>query len=240
MLGDEAAGIISADRFSSYKAMTADGRFRVAYCWAHVRRDFVELIPQKCHRKWAIDWIDRIAFIYKLNDQRVAALNTGNMLAFQIANQTLAYQLCLFALCFTVQAMAADVYSEKQLEILRSLESHWKGLTVFHEYPEVPMDNNQAERELRGLVVGRKCYYGSGAVWSGELAAKLYSIFRTLNIWRINPQAWLTSYLDTCAKAGGNAPAAAHLFLPWNMDAARKRELGIGARDSIEFPPLTG
>ena len=46
--------------------------------------------------------------------------------------------------------------------------NHWQGLTLFVEDPDLPMDNNQAERALRGPVVGRKNYYGSGAQWSGE------------------------------------------------------------------------
>lgn len=233
-LGEEASGIISADRFLSYKAMTKDGRFKVAFCWAHVRRDFVELIPQIKHRAWAVKWIDRIAYLYKLNDERVEALARKNMLAFQIAHQNLAYQLCLFALTYTVEMMATDVMSEKQLDVLKALESHWEGLTIFYEYPEIPMDNNFAERELRGMVVGRKNYYGSGAVWSAELAAKLYSIFRTLNIWRINPQAWLTKYLDACAHAGGKAPKEAAQFLPWNMPTELRHELAIVSKASAE------
>lgn len=129
---------------------------------------------------------------------------------------------------FTLQAMAAaDVYSDKQIAVLKALETHWHGLTVFHEYPEVPMDNNPAERELRGLVVGRKNYYGSGAVWSGELAAKLYSIFRTLKIWGVNSQSWMNAYLDACAAERCAAPKNAARFLPWNMDPELRRELTI-------------
>lgn len=37
----------------------------------------------------------------------------------------------------------------------------WPGLTVFLDNPEVPLDNNAAERALRGVVVGRKNHYGS-------------------------------------------------------------------------------
>jgi transposase len=49
-------------------------------------------------------------------------------------------------------------------KVLESLGNHWTGLTVFVEHPEVPMDNNTAEWVQRGPVVGRKNYYGSGAV----------------------------------------------------------------------------
>ena len=85
----------------------------------------------------------------------------------------------------------------------------------------VPMDNNQAERALRGPVVGRKNYYGSGAQWSGELSAALFSLFHTLERWRINPRTWLTEYLNACAVAGGRVPADFQRFLPWNRRAAR-------------------
>ncbi len=63
---------------------------------------------------------------------------------------------------------------------LESLQQHWQGLTVFVDHPDVPMDNNTAERMQRGPVVGRKNCYGSGAQWSGRLAAILFSLFQTL------------------------------------------------------------
>ena len=59
---------------------------------------------------------------------------------------------------------------------------HWHGLSLFVELPAIPMDNNSSERALRNPVVGRKNYYGSGACWSGGLAADLFSIFTTLEM----------------------------------------------------------
>ena len=79
------------------------------------------------------------------------------------------------------------------------------------------MDNNRTERTQRGPVVGRKNYYGSGALWSGKLAAMLFSVFSTLKLHGINPRQWLTRYLDACAAAGGKAPENVADFLPWNM-----------------------
>jgi len=97
------------------------------------------------------------------------------------------------------------------------LGDHWTGLTVFVEHPEVPLDNNTVERTQRGPVVGRKNYYGSGAVWSGRLAAMLFSLFQTLSLWGINPRLWLTAYLTACAEAGGKAPEDLPAFLPWHL-----------------------
>jgi hypothetical protein len=108
-------------------------------------------------------------------------------------------------------------------KVLESLREHWPGLTVFVDHPEVPMDNNTAERSERGPVVGRKNYYGSGAVWSGRLAAMLFSLFQTLALWGINPRLWLTAYLRACAQAGGQAPARPDALLPWNLSEDQRR-----------------
>jgi transposase len=82
---------------------------------------------------------------------------------------------------------AASLHPARQ-KVLESLGDHWTGLTVFVEHPEVPMDNNTAERAQRGPVVGRKNYYGSGAVWAGRLAATMFSLLRTLCLWGLNPR----------------------------------------------------
>jgi hypothetical protein len=109
-------------------------------------------------------------------------------------------------------------------KVLKSLKTHWEGLTVFVDHAEVPMDNNTAERDQRGPVVGRKNYYGSGAEWSGRLAAMLFSLFQTLSLAELNPHLWLTAYLNECAAAGGQAPADAAGFLPWNLTDDQKRD----------------
>jgi len=71
-------------------------------------------------------------------------------------------------------------------KVLTSLQEHWAGLTLFVADPRIPMDNNISERRLRGPALGRKNYYGSGAAWSGCLAAMLFSILATLQLWQIS------------------------------------------------------
>ena len=86
------------------------------------------------------------------------------------------------------------------------------------------MDNNAAERSLRGPVVGRKGFFGSGSVKSARLAAALFSILHTLQLHRIDPHKWLSSYLQACAQAGNRPPPQLERFLPWGMDPARRED----------------
>ncbi len=84
------------------------------------------------------------------------------------------------------------------------------------------MDNNESERRLRNPVVGRKNYYGSGAIWSGMLAPMAFSIFQTLLIDHVNPAGFLRAYFEACAAHGGQPPENLQAFLPWNLPAEQK------------------
>ena len=109
---------------------------------------------------------------------------------------------------------------------LESLHEHWVGLTRFVDDPRIPMDNNTSEQRARGPAVARKNFYGSGSLWSGQQAAAMFSILATLSLWKLNPRRWLTWYFEHCAAAGGKVPADIQRFLPWNLDAAKRSELG--------------
>ena len=113
-------------------------------------------------------------------------------------------------------------------KVLTSLQEHWSGLTPFVDDARIPMDNNLSERRLRGPALGRKNYYGSGALWSGRLAATLFSLLATLKLWQINARLWLSWYLQSCAEAGGKVPNDIELFLPWNLSEDRRAKLRMG------------
>ncbi len=73
-------------------------------------------------------------------------------------------------------------------------------------WAHVSLDNNASERALRGAALARKNFYGSGAFWSGRLAATMLSLLATLRHWKLSPMKWLTAYFECCAAAGGKAP----------------------------------
>jgi transposase len=158
--------------------------------------------------------------LYDCNDRRLEAPRTTPL--FTERDQEI--RRCVAAMDHQrEQELAQPELHPARRKVLESLRQHWSGLTVFVEHPEVPMDNNTAERAERGPVVGRKNYYGSGAVWSGRLAAMLFSLFQTLALWGINPRVWLTAYLTACAESGGQAPAQPEALLPWNLSEEQRR-----------------
>jgi transposase len=227
-------GILSVDRYSAYKAMlqVKEGKIILAFCWAHVRRDFVEVERSwPGEAVWAVAWVERIAVLYHCNDERLEALESDK----DVAGKQKQLQQQVQAMAEQAEKELSDpqIHPARQ-KVLVSLLNHWDGLTVFVEHPEVPMDNNQVERTLRGPAMGRKNFWGSGAVWAGELAAMLFSVFATLRLWNLNPRVWLTEYLQACARAGGQAPKESDEFLPWKMTEERRKEWSMTGKSESE------
>jgi transposase len=223
-LGPDARGIMVVDRYKAYQVIdqVKRGLIVLAFCWAHVRRDFLAVARTWSDQEsWALAWLEGIGKVYALNDARLEVQQ--DPAAFAAADAAL--RGAVTALGTQGEAELADTkLHPARRKVLESLGDHWTGLTVFVEHPEVPMDNNTAERVQRGPVVGRKNYYGSGAVWAGQLAAMMFSLFQTLSLWNIQPRLWLTAYLEACAQAGGQAPPDLESFLPWNLSAERRAE----------------
>jgi transposase len=219
--GEDSAGILNVDRYSAYKAMSKTNHIKLAFCWSHVRRDFLKAAqgwPE--YVSWAMQWVEDIGELYHLNAQRLATpaealKRTQAQQRLQNAIQQMAHK--------RDQQLAQTPLPAVKKSILNSLKNHWKGLTRFVEHPHIPMDNNTAERALRGPVVGRKNYYGSAVQWSGMLAAIMFSICQTLRLFNINPQVWLTQYFQACAENGGNVPQNIQTFLPWKLSEQKKQ-----------------
>lgn len=216
--------ILMVDRLSSYKAMTPvkEGLILLAFCWAHVRRDFIAAAKSFPELKpWALEWLKWIRQAYRCNRDRLTHLNRPEFAKPDAELRAAMEQM---------KTRAAEQLSDPKLrqpcrKVLVSLQEHWTGLTRFVDDARVPMDNNASERSLRGAALGRKNYYGSNAEWSGRLAMMLFSIFATLPKWNINPRTWLRWYLDACATAGGKAPADIQPYLPWNMPEAERQKM---------------
>lgn len=74
---------------------------------------------------------------------------------------------------------------------VRYMRDRWAGLTRFLDDPGVPLDNNAAERALRGPVVGRKNHYSSRSLRGTRLAALFYTLCETAKLAGVDPHAYL-------------------------------------------------
>ena len=117
---------------------------------------------------------------------------------------------------------------------LATLDREWDGLIAHRDYPMVSLDNNKAERQIRGPVVTRKNACGSHNGETAANAAMIWTVTATAAMAGLNILTYLTAYLDECGRNGGRplTGQALERFLPWN---ASPEDLGTWAQ-----PPPSG
>lgn len=213
--------ILNVDRYSAYKTL-AD-TIQLAYCWSHVRRDFINILIRYPHKKalvtWANKWIKWIGQLYALNKQRLAVRN--DPVRFEKKQQELQQAV------LNMQKRSQEKYAlPEQQKIMTSLQNHWQGLTLFVDNPDIPMDNNIAERMLRMPVIGRKNYYGNHSEFGGLFSAMMFTFSQTCILHRINPYAYLKYYLTECARIDG-VPQNLEQFMPHRLRKFGPKELFI-------------
>ncbi len=185
--------IFVTDRYAAY--LSACGL--IAFCWAHVRRDFLGLQIKYPNDsilyEWCQQWLDLIKDLYRINRLRLANVNQSE--CFE------GYQKQLENLTHKMETIQNKTYRHPLMaKQTTSMRKHWDGLTLFVNFHEIPMDNNLAERELRGPVIGRKSFYGTHSDRATRSTAILYSIIATAKKHKCNLQHYFKDYLTVCAK----------------------------------------
>ncbi len=208
--------LLSSDFYTVYQSLGRLDGVDNLWCWSHIRRYFVR--AGDAHPElsaWTADWVERIAALYVAHTAMAAAApaspaHTRATAQFCAALNTIDAQR-------TAQTTHPDLLHPAAAKVLATLDREWDGLARHREFPELALDNNHSERALRGPVVVRKNYYGSGSVVSAQLAGRVWTITATAQRAGLNPLAYLRAYLHECARAGGTAPTGEALtrFLPW-------------------------
>jgi transposase len=224
--------VISSDFYTVYSSAGKKTDALVnLYCWAHVRRHFVragDANPVQL-TYWTNTWLQLIRDLYRAHDELTAAWHEDTAPAPADATTTTArLQAAYTAWDAAITAidtarttqMAAPGLQEPAKKALATLDREWEGLTAHRDYPMIGLDNNKAERTIRGPVVSRKNARGSHNAGSARLAATVWTVTATAQLAGLNVLTWLTAYLDACGRNHGKPLSGPDLqrFLPWNAD----------------------
>ena len=221
------AVFLVCDRYVAYIKMARelDAQVILCWCWVHQRRDFIECAAgQKNLTQWCQQWVGRFASICRLNKARLKHYDPALQQqgpTFDAAQAPL--KKAVEELFAQAEAELADLPAKaRQGKALRSLIKHREGLSVFLEHPQVPLDNNAAERAFRGAVIGRRLSFGSDSRRGADHTATMYSVVGTLALNGIDILRWLEAWLAACAENGGDPPGDLSPWLPWTMSEERK------------------
>lgn len=180
-------GIVMADGYGAYTALSRTGPgFTLAHCWAHVRRKFIEIennFPKACGEILAL-----IGKLYGVEQQVPGATEESLRLRAKIRSE----QSRPIVRDIHAWVLAQTPLPQSGLgQAIQYMGGMWNGLTRFLEDPRIPLDNNHAERGLRGVVLGRKNHYGSRSKRGTEVAGLFYSLMESAKLTGVEPKSYL-------------------------------------------------
>jgi transposase len=191
-------GIAVTDGYSAYKALeAAEPKLQLAHCWAHVRRKFLE--ADDAYPELSDHAVKQIGKLFKIerdvpragpgaSDDEIQEILELRRRLRREKSKLIIDELLKWA----IKNDGAVLPKSKMGKAISYMLKLWKGLTRFLDDPRIPLDNNAAERALRGVVVGRKNHYGSKSKRGTEVAAIFYTLFETAKLSQVDPRAYVT------------------------------------------------
>lgn len=195
-------GVIVADGYQVYESLARDGpNLDLANCWAHVRRKFADLrnhFPKECARILKL-----IRELYDIEDKIEGPFPGDADAQSQRLKLRKEHSEPILE---EIKAWASTVCALPRSDLGKSVRyilKRWQGLTRFLEDGRIPLDNNAAERSLRGPVVGRKVHYGSKSKRGTEVAAIFYTLFESAKLCGVEPVSYVREAMNRALNGGG-------------------------------------
>ena len=202
-------GYLHADGYAGYEKLFGGGKISEVACLAHVRRKFFDL-HKASGSLIAKEAIERIAALYGIEKQiRKKPPDIKQQIRHKQA-RPLFEELQAW---LTLQLNKIPAKSALAGAIRYGI-TRLKRLEVYLSDGRLSIDNNAAERSVRGIALGRKNFMFYGSDRGGDRAAAAYTLLETAKLNGINPQAYLTWVLDTIADHPINRIDE---LLPWNF-----------------------
>ena len=206
-------GILHADGYAGFNAIFETGSVIEAACWAHVRRKFFDVHVANAS-PIAKEALDKIAALYAIESQIKGWPPDERRQTRQYHAAPLIAELKAW-LDSTLQKLSGK---SELAGAMRYALSRWKALTNYIHDGRTSIDNNAAERSIRGIALGRKNYLFAGSDNGGNRAAAIYSLIETCKLNTIDPEAYLR---DILARIPDHKINRIDELLPWNWQAAQ-------------------
>ncbi|ASG24338.1 IS66 family transposase [Nitrospirillum viridazoti] len=213
------SGVIQADAYTGYEALTRPSGLVPpgivppgivhAACWAHARRHLYDQY-EKTKSPIAEEALRRIGRLYEVE----AAITGLSAEQRRDVRQQLAVPI-LDDLKPWLEAQQRRLSAKNTLgKAIGYALKRWNALALYVADGRIAIDNNPAERSLRGIAITRKNFLFLGSEAGGDRAALLYSVLETAKLNGLDPEAYLADVLDRMAK--GHPINRLAELLPWN------------------------
>jgi len=207
------AGVLQVDGYGGFKRLAgerADQSIRLAFCWAHMRRDFFQF-HASTKSPLAAEVLTRVAALYAIEAEIRGQPAEHRRRIRQERSRPIVEALHDWLLDHVDRVSGASDLAKA----IRYAIRHWPGLVAFLADGRIEMDSNTVERAIRPHTLTRK-----NALFAGsDAGARHWSIAMTLiqsaKMNGVDPMAWLTDVLERVV-SGRTKAHELHTLLPWN------------------------
>ncbi len=189
VLGEEFTGALTCDFYAAYNFYEGEKQ----RCWVHLIRDLKALVEKNPDLPDVAAWYPLVKDVYERAKDTILMRYTDH----ERSKLREGFERELLAVCkpYTGNKTAP------QRVLAERMERFIGELFVFVQCPEVPSENNAAERAIRPAVVARKISGGTRS----ERGSKTSSILRTLfETWALQGR----NTMDACREMIANLTAA--------------------------------
>jgi len=186
-------GHLVCDGYSAYKNFTKMTLgVALVQCWSHTRREFLKAEKQDPER---VKWVLRQIRLMYDEEEKTRGKPPNKVLKLRQKHiKPLVDKLFEF-LRTTIQE-ETFVPSDPFLKAANYALNREEPLKAFLDNPELPMDTNHLERELRPHAVGRKNWMFHVTEEGARHAAIFYSLIRSCSLAEVNPFVYLVDVLQ--------------------------------------------
>jgi len=167
VLGDEYLGVVVADFYGGYN-VHAGLKQR---CWVHFDRDLDALRDNDPENTAVASWVEKVLGVYYRAKATVKMDYTDDerrLLRGKFEGELLSLAKPYLSLKDAGQHVLA-----------KRIDKFLDELFVFVEYPQIPSENNAAERAIRPAVIARKVSGGTRSAKGSKAKSVLMSLFGT-------------------------------------------------------------
>ena len=196
-----------ADGYSLYDTVLEEAGIGRMNCWAHGLRDLKPFAAEPVIGP-IVKAIGKLYDVERRAKKQVEEKELEGQDAIAVYTQLRnEYSKPQLAILHQLLQPASDQYPKgtDQRKGIDFLIKNWPSFTVFADAGDLPVDNNDAERAFRMIVVGRKNWMLIGSEDAAPHAAALFSIMESCRLCKVEPRAYLTHVVERL-HAGGTSP----------------------------------
>lgn len=184
-------GTLLSDGYAVYDRVCPELGIVRAGCHAHARRKFVDALALYPKAREVVELYGQLFAIDA--EATKAGLSAATRLELRQERSRSVWE----AILRWAKSKAQHVLPKDALgQAITYLTGQETALSVFLKDGAVPLSNNESERALRAVVLGRKNYMFFASEAGAERGALFYSLVQSCVRNKVNPQAYLESVIE--------------------------------------------